>query len=152
MTVPDIGVPLASPIFAVGNGITENEQFITRGQWIEWRDQLFSVAQKPVCAPRKLSWKMTPSRFKIGNFPNWDHSNFDEEDLCLHYSPPTLLFPIRHRRDELHAGLAHGKSYFQPTWLYIGVGFVFKYVNMALVAVGIKVILLSGRSHSQLKK
>ncbi|KAJ5177995.1 Major facilitator superfamily domain general substrate transporter [Penicillium coprophilum] len=72
MTVPDIGVPLASQLFVVANGIHENGPFITRFEWMEWRDNLVSATQKPACAPRRLTWKATPSRFKIESIPSTD--------------------------------------------------------------------------------
>ncbi|CAI7623521.1 unnamed protein product [Penicillium glandicola] len=63
-TVPDAEGP-DLPGFAVGNGISENRPFVSCYQWMQWRASLVAATQQPVIAPRKLTWKQSPSRFKI---------------------------------------------------------------------------------------
>lgn len=71
MIVPDAGSlvvrgsPISNGIFVIGNGIFQNGPLLSRHEWMDWRDYLIAAAQKPVRSPRKLTWKSSPSKFKI---------------------------------------------------------------------------------------
>ncbi|KAF9253087.1 hypothetical protein DTO013E5_525 [Penicillium roqueforti] len=67
--VPDAGESelerFAIGRFAVANGLLEGGPFISRYEWLDWRDQLVAASKEPVRSPRKRTWKPTPSKLKI---------------------------------------------------------------------------------------